>query len=233
MSSVISKCLCFHCFPSPAPCPPENVSATVLCSNHSALITWVGRPNALGYNVTAKSLGGDIHSCHTNTSSCEVTDIKCGETYSVEVTAYTQTCTGSQSLPHRFRAGGGKFKFFLVFEVTYIFSQIWNLHCFVFSSGVCPPSNVTVLATCEPRTISWSTATWAEAYIATATAADGHTHTCSSNYSNSCNFTDLHCGETYSVTVVSGNGSCWSEPSSPVQLRAGECIEQWQDAEIL
>uniref|UniRef100_A0A3P9L382 Fibronectin type-III domain-containing protein n=1 Tax=Oryzias latipes TaxID=8090 RepID=A0A3P9L382_ORYLA len=110
-----------------------RVSATdgTCASNYSApfvqnqaLITWVGRPNALGYNVTAKGLGGDIHSCHTNTSSCEVTDIKCGETYSVEVTAYTQTCTGSQSLPHRFRAGGGKFKFFLVFEVTYIFSQI-------------------------------------------------------------------------------------------------------------
>ncbi|XP_036072425.1 uncharacterized protein LOC112147737 [Oryzias melastigma] len=176
-----------------APCPPQNVNATVRCSNHSALITWMGSPNALGYNVTAIGLGGQIHNCHTNSSSCEVTDLQCGETYSVKVTAYTQTCTGSQSLSHRFRA------------------------------GVCPPSNITVLPTCEHRAISWAAAAWAETYIATATAADGHTHTCSSNYSSSCNFTDLHCGETYSVTVVSGDGSCWSDPSPPVQLKAALC----------
>lgn len=59
-------------------------------------------------------------------------------------------------------------------------------------------------------------------FIATATAADGHTHTCSSNYSNSCNFTNLHCGETYAVTVVTVDRACSSKPSSAVDLRTGE-----------
>uniref|UniRef100_A0A3B3CRU6 Fibronectin type-III domain-containing protein n=1 Tax=Oryzias melastigma TaxID=30732 RepID=A0A3B3CRU6_ORYME len=86
----------------------SNYSAPFVQSR--ALITWMGSPNALGYNVTAIGLGGQIHNCHTNSSSCEVTDLQCGETYSVKVTAYTQTCTGSQSLSHRFRAGGEKNK---------------------------------------------------------------------------------------------------------------------------
>ena len=59
-------------------------------------------------------------------------------------------------------------------------------------------------------------------YIATATAADGHKHTCSSNYSSSCNFTGLHCGETYTVTVVTVDRGCWSEPSSAVDMKTGE-----------
>lgn len=59
-------------------------------------------------------------------------------------------------------------------------------------------------------------------FIATATADDGHTHNCSTNHSNSCNFTDLHCGETYAVTVVTVDGGCPSEPSSAVELRTGE-----------
>lgn len=59
-------------------------------------------------------------------------------------------------------------------------------------------------------------------YIAIATADDGSTHTCNSSYSNSCNFTDLHCGETYTVTVVTVDRGCWSEPSSAVVLRTGE-----------
>lgn len=130
--------LFFAVFPSPAPCPPQNVNATVRCSNHSALITWMGSPNALGYNVTAIGLGGQIHNCHTNSSSCEVTDLQCGETYSVKVTAYTQTCTGSQSLSHRFRAGGEKNKVLhSVWSHLHFFSDIKHFFCFLFR---CLPS---------------------------------------------------------------------------------------------
>lgn len=91
-----------------------------------------------------------------------------------------------------------------------------------FSSGLCAPSNVTVSPACEDSVVSWSHVTGAEMSIATATADDGHTHTCSSNYSCSCNLTDLHCGETYAVTVVTVDRGCWSKPSSAVELRTGE-----------
>lgn len=93
-----------------------------------------------------------------------------------------------------------------------------------FSAGLCAPSNVTVSTICDDSAVSWSDVPGAEMFIATATANDGHALTCSSNYSNSCNFTELHCGETYSVQVVTVDQGCWSEPSSAVQLKAGEAF---------
>uniref|UniRef100_A0A3B4UWS1 Fibronectin type-III domain-containing protein n=1 Tax=Seriola dumerili TaxID=41447 RepID=A0A3B4UWS1_SERDU len=164
-----------------------------MCSNHSALVMWEGSPSAVGYNVTVTGQDGHTHHCHTNTTSCKVPDIHCGETYSITVTPHSKTCTGNPSAIYSFRA------------------------------GLCAPSNVTVSPVCEDSIVSWSPVTGAEMYIATATADDGHTHTCSSNYSNSCNFTDLHCGETYSVAVVTVDRGCWSEPSSAVVLRTALC----------
>ncbi|XP_018532382.1 mucin-4 isoform X2 [Lates calcarifer] len=175
------------------PCAPQNVSATLVCFNHSALVTWVGSSSAVGYNVTLTGQDGHTHHCHTNTTSCQVPDIHCGETYDITVTPYSKTCTGNPSAVYSFIA------------------------------GLCAPSNVTVSPACEDSIVSWSPVTGAEMYIATATADDGHTHTCSSNYSNSCNFTDLHCGETYSVDVVTVDRGCRSEPSSAAVLRTALC----------
>ncbi|MED6260228.1 hypothetical protein ATANTOWER_008551, partial [Ataeniobius toweri] len=175
------------------PCAPENVSTTTLCTTHSALITWVGSPGAVGHNVTVTGQDGHTHLCHTNSTTCHLTDLHCGETYSVTATPYSRTCTGTQSAPYSFRA------------------------------GLCAPSNTTVSPACEDSAISWTPVTGAEMYIATATADDGHNHTCSSNYSSSCNFTDLHCGETYAVSVVTVDQGCWSKPSSAVQLRTALC----------
>lgn len=59
-------------------------------------------------------------------------------------------------------------------------------------------------------------------FVATATGPDGHTSVCSSNSSLWCDFTDLHCGETYNVTVATVDRGCQSEPSADVQLRTGK-----------
>lgn len=98
-------------------------------------------------------------------------------------------------------------------------------HSFLyFSPGLCAPSNVTVSLGCEYATVSWSQVTGFEMIIATATASDGRNHTCSSNFSNSCNFTDLHCGETYSIAVVTVDMGYWTEPSSAVELKTGKLL---------
>ncbi|XP_017277744.1 serine-rich adhesin for platelets-like [Kryptolebias marmoratus] len=175
------------------PCAPQNVSATLMCADHSALMTWVGSIGAVGYNVTVTGQNGHNYHCETNSTSCQIPDLHCGEAYIATVTPYSQTCTGTQSTAYNFKA------------------------------GLCAPSNVTASPVCEDSAVSWSNVPGAEMFIATATADDGHTHTCSSNYSNSCNFTGLHCGETYSVEVVTVDQGCRSEPSSPVQLKAALC----------
>ncbi|XP_008280490.1 mucin-19 [Stegastes partitus] len=175
------------------PCAPKNVSATLMCSNRSALVTWVGSPSAVGYNVTATGQDGHTHPCNTNSTSCQVSDIHCGETYSITVTPYSHTCTGNPSAAYSFTA------------------------------GLCAPTNVMASAACADSVVSWLPVAGADMYIATATSGDGHNHTCSSNSSNSCNFTDLHCGEAYTVTVVTVDRGCPSDPSSAAVLTTALC----------
>uniref|UniRef100_A0A8C5HBY8 Uncharacterized LOC114458429 n=2 Tax=Gouania willdenowi TaxID=441366 RepID=A0A8C5HBY8_GOUWI len=177
-----------------APCPPSNVSANQLCSNHPVVVTWEGSPDASGYNVTVRVGGGDhTRHCFSNGSSCEVPDILCGQTYSVFVTASSEACEGNPSE-----------------ELS-------------FSSGPCAPSNISVSSSCEDSSVSWSHVPGAHAYVATAIADDGHVHMCSSNSSNSCVFTELSCGQTYVVTVVTVDGECYSDPSSAEQLETPHC----------
>lgn len=106
--TLLSPVFSFPLLPSPVPCTPQNVSATLGCFNHSALVTWVGSPSAVGYNVTVTGQGGHTHHCHTNTSNCQVPDIHCGETHGITVTAFSQTCTGNLSAVYSFRAGAGR-----------------------------------------------------------------------------------------------------------------------------
>uniref|UniRef100_A0A3P8SUH6 Fibronectin type-III domain-containing protein n=1 Tax=Amphiprion percula TaxID=161767 RepID=A0A3P8SUH6_AMPPE len=106
VQKITANSLCaFLIFVSSVPCAPRNVSATLMCSNHSAMVTWVGSPSAVGYNVTATGQDGHTHHCHTNSTHCEVPDIHCGESYSITVTPYSQTCTGNPSAAYSFSAG--------------------------------------------------------------------------------------------------------------------------------
>ncbi|XP_054624499.1 uncharacterized protein LOC129177418 [Dunckerocampus dactyliophorus] len=176
------------------PCAPENISATLVCFNHSALVSWVGSPSAVEYTVTSTGQDGHTHECHTNTTSCKLSHIHCGETYNITVTPHSESCAGHPSQVYTFRA------------------------------GLCPPENVTISTACQDNpTVSWSNVTNAEMYIATATADDGHTHNCSSDSSTSCQFTDLHCAQTYTVTVVTVDRGCWSGPSSAVEVTTALC----------
>ncbi|XP_061652447.1 uncharacterized protein LOC133488520 [Phyllopteryx taeniolatus] len=176
------------------PCAPENISATLVCFNHSALVSWVGSHNAVEYTVTSIGQNGHRHQFHSNTTRCQLSHIHCGETYDITVTPHSESCAGRPSQVYSFRA------------------------------GLCPPSNITMSSPCEDNnTVSWSIVPGAEMYIATATTADGHKHNCSSNVSTSCRFTDLHCGQNYSVTVVTVDRVCWSEPSSAVEVATALC----------
>ena len=71
--------------------------------------------------------------------------------------------------------------------------------------------------------MSWSPVPGADMHVAIATAL-GHNYTCNSSVANSCSFTDLHCGENYSVSVVAVDRGCHSEPSTAVELETGETL---------
>lgn len=90
-------------------------------------------------------------------------------------------------------------------------------------SGSCPASDVQASLQCNGNVglVRWTAARNAENYIAVATGKDGHTHTCTSSGTN-CTFSDLHCGEDYTVTVSTVERGCQSQPTTPVNLRSGQ-----------
>lgn len=86
----------------------------------------------------------------------------------------------------------------------------------------CAPSGVGGWVDCASNTasISWDPSPNAWSYSVTATAADGHTHSCNSA-STSCLVPGLHCGEEYAFTVTANDGSCDSLPSVPFRQETG------------
>ncbi|KAL1249579.1 hypothetical protein QQF64_020584 [Cirrhinus molitorella] len=177
-----------------APCAPKNVTVKLQCLNNTAVVSWEGSPGAVGYNVTAVGQDGDNkHSTVTGTN-CQLPNLHCGQTYDIVITPFSKTCTGFPTAPYTFNAGS------------------------------CPASNVQVSVQCNGNVgiVNWIAAKNAESYIATATGTNGHTHTCTSSSTN-CTFTDLHCGEDYTVKVATVERGCQSPPSTPASLRSAIC----------
>ncbi|XP_036412774.1 mucin-5AC-like [Colossoma macropomum] len=177
------------------PCATQNVSASWQCANSSAVVVWAPTAGVSLYSVTALGRDGDVKQCNSTTSTCQLSQMHCGQIYNITVTPYTKNCGGVRSA------------------------------AFSFSTGPCAPTNLSVVLQCQGNlgTASWLPAAGADSYVATATAPDGHTHTCASN-TTSCSFTDLHCGETYSVTVVTLTNGCPSDPSVAVAIRTAPCV---------
>ena len=88
----------------PVPCAPVNVSASLVCPN-SAHVSWVASSSATAYNVTAVGQDGHIHDCYTNSTSCQIPNMYCGQNYTITVTPYADTCAGNPSIPHHFIGG--------------------------------------------------------------------------------------------------------------------------------
>lgn len=82
-----------------------NVSASLVCDNNTAAVSWSSSPGAAWYNVTATSGGGDIRRCSTNGTSCHLPNMHCSETYAISVTPYSARCQGPDSAPYSLTAG--------------------------------------------------------------------------------------------------------------------------------
>ncbi|XP_058265731.1 uncharacterized protein LOC131365857 [Hemibagrus wyckioides] len=177
-----------------APCAPQNVSVSLQCANNTALVTWTLSPGAIGYDVTALGRDGDVKYCRTSNNYCQIPNMHCSQTYNFVVTPFSDTCNGYPSSAS------------------------------TFTAGPCPPTRVQATLLCRNNvgSVSWSAALNAESYIATAISLDGFRHNCTTN-GTSCSFLDLQCGKDYSITVVTIQRGCRSDPSLPVLLRSAIC----------
>uniref|UniRef100_A0A3Q2UY66 Uncharacterized LOC102300190 n=1 Tax=Haplochromis burtoni TaxID=8153 RepID=A0A3Q2UY66_HAPBU len=179
-----------------APCAPVNISASLLCDNNTAAVSWQHSPSAVSYSVKAVGRDGDLKRCATNSTSCLLPNMHCSQTYIITVTPFSMRCEGRESFPYTYNAGS------------------------------CPPTNVHMSLQCDGNVgrVTWDPALRADLYLATTAPSltDKHIHNCSSN-GTSCSLTDLHCGETVVVTVVTIERGCTSQPSVPFTLQTVIC----------
>lgn len=98
---VFLQCVCIIS----APCVPQSVSSFLDCMSNSLNVSWALGGTALNYSVLAKPASGAVLSCTTRTSSCIITGLQCGQSYTTVVTAANGECRGPESVTRSFQTG--------------------------------------------------------------------------------------------------------------------------------
>ncbi|XP_078524471.1 uncharacterized protein LOC144797641 [Lissotriton helveticus] len=177
------------------PCVPTSVEAQFDWASNSATLSWGAVPDAVSYTSSVSSPAGEFRSCNTSGTACDVSDLKCGQTYEVTVTAHSGDCISTAN-------GAAE-----------------------FHTAPCIPSNFTGSIDCETNqaTLSWSNAAGALNYTATVTAPNGTSLSCTT-VAMSCSIASLQCGQIYSAVVVAANDVSTSPASLPTEIRTAPCI---------
>lgn len=123
-----------------------------------------------------------------------------------------------------FRLFKGSFKGKCVVDMWIVSSLIFIRYLNSFSLLVpCRPTNVKAALLCETNSaaVTWERASGALSYLAVAVTEDGsHRAECNNTVTN-CDLHDLHCGQTYNVSVFGQDKSCSSAESQKAYVRTG------------
>ena len=82
----------------PAPCLPDpsTIAVEVECDNDTALVGWAWSDGASSYELTAISDDGFVATCASQDNYCNFTDLVCGQTYNLSLTAINSVCQDTQ-----------------------------------------------------------------------------------------------------------------------------------------
>ncbi len=85
-------------FLCPAPCKPvyNSVTVDVNCENATALFSWAWSGGAASYELSAISNNGYMASCISQDNFCNISELACGQTYTVMLTAINDECQITQ-----------------------------------------------------------------------------------------------------------------------------------------
>lgn len=75
------------------PCGPVNVRAEVQCPSGVLSMGWDRTEDAAGYTTSVVSVSTrEKVYCNSTSTSCSLSDLQCGESYSIQVMSYNGTC---------------------------------------------------------------------------------------------------------------------------------------------
>ncbi|XP_053326269.1 uncharacterized protein LOC128500923 [Spea bombifrons] len=181
------------------PCTPKNISAMTDCQTHSTLIQWQNSEGAISYVAYANSNKGSEYTCKSFDQSCTITDLPCGETFSVFVTASNYECESPSSR---------------IVEIK---------------TAPCIPRKIENELRCDQNTVfvKWLEDFGNLTFKATAEQKGAGFYNCTTQ-GYDCEIKNINCGQLYSVSVQADNGQCisstnwttpfYSAPCRPTQL---------------
>ncbi|XP_065810044.1 receptor-type tyrosine-protein phosphatase beta-like [Labrus bergylta] len=191
-SSIPSQAVMFNS----APCPPENVSAEVSCWSNSMNISWNAMREADHYLVSViADSGGNHESCNTTDTACSISNVTCGNAFSVQVSSIRGSCRSQHSHTHN------------------------------IMSAPCQPQGIRGTLDCVTNSaqISWDAAPGADSYSVSAVGEEGYTANCTTSSNTTCEVEDLGCGILYNFSVIAKNSKCGSQPSAIIDLQTAPC----------
>ncbi|XP_032883843.1 uncharacterized protein LOC116977489 isoform X5 [Amblyraja radiata] len=176
------------------PCTPQGIAAHIYCNIHSVSASWEQKDGSDFYIATAEASDGHTQSCSAQEAACEILDLHCGQSYNITIVAVNEVCNSSQS------------------PVIYV------------QTAPCIPEIISAQVDCDTNDVlvSWEQSKGSDLYLATAKATDEHEHLCNT-VETTCKIFDLHCGQSYNITVKAGNEMCNSSESVQIGIQTGPC----------
>lgn len=90
------------------PCTPRNVVPTVDCSSAALVVSWTSSAGGQQYTATVQDSNGLSTTCQSTGSQCNVTGLRCGQLYYVNVTASDNLCSSPPSATVNTNSGTSK-----------------------------------------------------------------------------------------------------------------------------
>ncbi|KAL1280893.1 hypothetical protein QQF64_015493, partial [Cirrhinus molitorella] len=181
------------------PCTPSNVLPTVDCVTNALVVSWTPSAGGQFYTATLQDSNGLSSTCQSTGSQCNVTGLRCGQLYHVNVTASDSLCSSPPS-------------------ATVSTNSI-----------PCAVSSIKAVLDCQldTATVSWQYGAGAQGYAVSALAPVNNRASCTSNSSfTHCELSSLQCGNEYTVNVQSLGQTCNASAQMTGSLITGPCVPQ-------
>ncbi|XP_040216966.1 fibronectin type III domain-containing protein 7-like [Rana temporaria] len=178
------------------PCIPKNIGANLNCDQNTIHVTWSEDNGNVTFKATAKS-DSSFYNCTSQERYCEITNVACGQLYTVSVDAEKGQCLASSN------------------ETASLYSV------------PCKPTDISAQSVCanDSTVISWtkSLGVGTEMYIAAMQTQDGQNLMCHST-TNQCVLGGIKCGKIYNASVIAVSSDCQSS-SSELYVDPGKFVK--------
>lgn len=132
------------------PCTPSNVLPTVDCITNALVVSWTPSAGGEYYTATLQDSNGLSTTCQSMGSKCNVTGLRCGQLYHVNVTASDSLCISPPSATVNTNSG----KHIQAYTCLYTLYFSFCRHCFLRHSLQNELLYLELLTACTLYTVS-------------------------------------------------------------------------------